>query len=341
MDTSTLAPVALGPFLNDPHSSQAIESCKRVKEILETTSCLIVRDPRVPEEFNRRFIDLMEAYFNQPLEVINKDIFPQYSFQVGTTPELQEIPRDHTKVIEKLNEANRPHNPKGADAKWRFFWRLGINPTNTNYPEQQLDPVIPPSFPQWKEVMDGWGNSMLNAIYTVSSMLAVGFGWPINTITDRLKYGPHLLAPTGSDLIKYGNLGDILAGFHYDLNFLTIHGKSRFPGLYIWLRDGTKMLVRVPDGCLLIQAGIQLEMLTGGSITAGFHEVVVTRDTLETVEKAKKENRPTWRISSTVFSHISSDEILEPLYQCKTEENLKKNILLSTLVNKFSKNYKI
>lgn len=29
--------------------------------------------------------------------------------------------------------------------------------------------------------------------------------------------------------------------YHYDLNFMTIHGKSRFPGLYIWLRDGRKV----------------------------------------------------------------------------------------------------
>lgn len=41
--------------------------------------------------------------------------------------------------------------------------------------------------------------------------------------------------------------------FALDLNFLTIHGKCRYPGLYIWLKDGRKMLVKVPDGCLLVQ----------------------------------------------------------------------------------------
>jgi isopenicillin N synthase-like dioxygenase len=71
-----------------------------------------------------------------------------------------------------------------------------------------------------------------------------------------------------------------LLGFHYDLNFITIHGKSRFPGLHIWTREGKKMAVKVPDGCLLIQAGKQLEWLTGGDITAGYHEVVCTEQTL-------------------------------------------------------------
>lgn len=62
-------------------------------------------------------------------------------------------------------------------------------------------------------------------------------------------------------------------GFHYDLNFLTIHGKSRFPGLFVWLRNGQRVPVRVPDGCLLVQAGKQMEWLTGGHVQAGMHEV--------------------------------------------------------------------
>jgi hypothetical protein len=38
-----------------------------------------------------------------------------------------------------------------------------------------------------------------------------------------------------------------------DLNFLTIHGKSRFPGLFVWSREGKKLNVKVPHGCLLLQ----------------------------------------------------------------------------------------
>ncbi len=41
--------------------------------------------------------------------------------------------------------------------------------------------------------------------------------------------------------------------YHYDLNLLTVHGRSRFPGLFVWLRDGRKVAVRIPPGCLLMQ----------------------------------------------------------------------------------------
>lgn len=63
------------------------------------------------------------------------------------------------------------------------------------------------------------------------------------------------------------------AGYHYDLNFMTIHGKSRFPGLFVWLRNGQRIPVQIPAGCLFLQAGKQLEWLTGGHVKAGMHEV--------------------------------------------------------------------
>ncbi len=97
-------------------------------------------------------------------------------------------------------------------------------------------------------------------------------------------HSPHLLAPTASDLVKYSAKDTILAGFHTDLNFLTIHGRSRYPGLNIWARNtGKRIPVRFPPTgrYLLVQAGKQLEHHTGGLIKAGYHEVVVNDATLE------------------------------------------------------------
>ena len=52
----------------------------------------------------------------------------------------------------------------------------------------------------------------------------------------------------------------------------------------MWLRDGRKVAVKVPDDCLLVQAGIQLEHITGGYVKAGMHEVVCTDATVAAVE---------------------------------------------------------
>lgn len=322
MNTDVLEVVDLSSFLQDKKSGDAISMCAKLTEILKKTSCLIVRDPRVKEQDNERFLNMMEKYYDQPHNSKMKDVHPELSYQLGATPEFTEVPRDHTDKISKLDPNNSAHVPQGADPKWRYFWRVGNRPSSTKYPELNAPPVIPSQFPEWTEVMDNWGYLMLQAIQTVSEMAAIGLGLPPNTFLDILNNGPHLLAPTGSDLGRFNQLSTIFAGFHYDLNFMTIHGKSRFPGLYIWLRDGTRYLVRVPDGCLLIQAGKQLEWLTGGEITAGFHEVVVTPETLKAVEKAKSEGRSLWRVSSTLFSHIASDAELKPLGHLGNKETL-------------------
>lgn len=148
-------------------------------------------------------------------------------------------------------------------------------------------------------------------------MAAIGLGLDQHHFSDAGRYGPHLLAPTASDLNKYGAKDTILAGFHTDLNFLTIHGRSRYPGLNIWARNtGDRIAVKIPPGNhLLVQAGKQLEYITGGLVKAGFHEVVVNDKTIEVMERRKVENpdRPLVRISSTLFWHLSSDFDLAPI----------------------------
>ena len=125
---------------------------------------------------------------------------------------------------------------------------------------------------------------MLRGCEVVARMAAMGMGLQEDTFYEKMQLGNHLLAPTGSDLKKY-ELGTIFAGYHYDLNFMTIHGKCPFPGLYIWTRDGKKSTVKVPTGCLILQAGIQFERITGGFVMAGYHEVIYTERTKEAVQK--------------------------------------------------------
>uniref|UniRef100_A0A6B2L8P8 Isopenicillin N synthase-like Fe(2+) 2OG dioxygenase domain-containing protein n=1 Tax=Arcella intermedia TaxID=1963864 RepID=A0A6B2L8P8_9EUKA len=281
---------------------------------------LTLRDPRVTFEDNKIFLDMVENYFQQPEEEKMKDARPDIAYQIGVTPEGIETPKCvvDPECITKINSMegeNKPHLPVAADVKWRFFHKLGERPPVTNFPFLDHDPILPAAFPDWRAKMDNWGLKLLQAGETLAEMAAIGFGLPAKTLVNLMKYAPHLLAPTASDLGKYGNKEQILAGYHQDLNFMTIHGKSRFPGLYIWLRNGQKLPVSIPDGCLLAQAGMQFEYLTGGKVMAGYHEVVVNDATLQAIENAKAENRCLWRISSTVFTHIASDNILKSVFE--------------------------
>jgi hypothetical protein len=73
-------------------------------------------------------------------------------------------------------------------------------------------PPAPQGFPQWAAVMDTWGEAMMGAVRLVARAAAVGFGLEPNSLTSLMDEGPHLLAPTGSDLGQHRQLGTVLAG---------------------------------------------------------------------------------------------------------------------------------
>ncbi|KAK8630352.1 hypothetical protein V6N13_079149 [Hibiscus sabdariffa] len=58
---------------------------------------------------------------------------------------------------------------------------------------------------------------------------------------------------------------------------------------------------------------MMIEWLTAGECTAGMHEVVVTKRTIDAINLASEQNRSLWRVSSTLFAHIASDSVLKPL----------------------------
>ncbi|KAL1925402.1 uncharacterized protein VTP21DRAFT_285 [Calcarisporiella thermophila] len=314
--------IDLGLYMRDKTHPDAQAECTKCADALRDYGALVVKDPRVTKEANDEFLDMMEKYYGQEHEKKLLDARPQLGYQIGVTPELVEEPKCKIdircqNVINSMPEHSRPLMADGPDPKWRFHWPIGEQPKETKFPTLNSAPVIPKAFEStWQATMDSWGTRMHDAVLGIAEMAAVGFGLPANTFVDMTRYGPHLLAPTGSDLVKYGKVGTVLAGFHFDLSFLTIHGKSRFPGLHIWPRNGAeKVAVKVPDGCLLVQAGKEMEWLTGGAVMAGYHEVVVTEATMAAVENAKLNHpeRPLWRISTTLFMHIASDQVLRPL----------------------------
>jgi isopenicillin N synthase-like dioxygenase len=316
----TLPIVELSTYFNKEAAPEAYAAeCKKAATAFHLYGALNVRDPRVNQEINGNFLDMMERYFE--MSDGKRDARPELHYQVGVTPDGIEKARNACPLIGAMTPDNKPLSPcpPEADPKWRFFWKIGERPSETKFQDLNAEPVIPPEIPEWSDTMNLWGGKMIDALFVVAEMVAVGFGLEPNALRSKMRYGPHLLAPTGSNFNRFGKLNTVLAGFHYDLNFMTIHGKSRFPGLYAWLRDGTKAAVSMPDGCLLVQAGKQLELLTGGHVKAGFHEVVVAERTMQRIEAAREQKKSLWRVSSTLFGHIAADETLEPLGHFSTE----------------------
>lgn len=348
---TSLPLVDLDIFLRDPLGAEGQAEALKCTQALIEFGCLILKDSRVSEEANEAFLSQLEDYFVQEPELLEADTRPEFHYQVGATLENTEKPKCHSDehcqaIIASLAPQERPLDLEGghADPKCRFFHRMGRMPPATDFPSLQMENVTPKAFEStWSAGMSAWGDQIKLSVEGVAHMLGEGLGVG-DAILQAGAFGPHLLAPTATNLSKYGHLNEIFAGFHTDLNFLTIHGRSRYPGLHIWARNSGKRIdVKFPRGHLLVQAGKQLEHLTGGLILAGFHEVVCTERTLavmkERVQDPVLRLRPSIRISSTFFWHISSDYCLDsrsfmnrvqddsPLCALEIEEKLVKKVV--------------
>jgi len=110
--------------MGQKNSQESLEACQKLAQNLMETSCLIIKDPRVSEEDNNRFLDMMERYYDQPQETKMKDVHPELSYQLGATPAFTEVPRDHMDKIKALSPENSAHLPNGPDPNGDFFGEL-------------------------------------------------------------------------------------------------------------------------------------------------------------------------------------------------------------------------
>ena len=152
----------------DARSPEVQQICSQVAESLHKYGILIIKDPRVVEQDNDDYIDLMEKYFESRGKILYSgekldDAKPEFHYQVGVCPEMQEIARPHAKRMQSYTEDNKPVSPEVPifDAKWRFMWKIGERPAEAtdNFPQ-----VVPDDMPQWEQRMDKWGNKLHEAV---------------------------------------------------------------------------------------------------------------------------------------------------------------------------------
>ncbi|KAK4703465.1 hypothetical protein P7C70_g2753, partial [Phenoliferia sp. Uapishka_3] len=207
--------IDLDAYLASPISAAGQTQAAACVEALVTYGAFVLRDSRVSEHANDCFLDCMEDYFAQHEEELVKDTRPQYHYQVGATLENTEKPKCHSDddcraVIASLSPEERPLDLEGgkADPKCRFFHRMGISPPTTAFPSLGKENVTPAAFAaNWASNMEDWGVQIKYAVEDVARMLGDGLGVG-DALVEAGKYGPHLLAPTATDLVKYGQVGE-------------------------------------------------------------------------------------------------------------------------------------
>ena len=87
--------------------------------------------------------------------------------------------------------------------------------------------------------MDNWGYQMVNSTLLAAEMAAIGMGLDKDTFTKKMHQGPHLLAPTASDLQKFEKHASNLID---QLRKTFTFKEGGFPGVMIFNYEGEASL---------------------------------------------------------------------------------------------------
>lgn len=135
-------------FLTESPASKT--DCKQVAQSLHKYGCLVIKDPRVNQAENDKFLNMIEKYFQNRSKdyYANKsvsDIHPEYDYQVGATPEYKERAKDHGKSFDAYKKEYKPFTPSPPpyDAKWRYFWDI----SSDDKIKKRYDNVVPKDIP--------------------------------------------------------------------------------------------------------------------------------------------------------------------------------------------------
>jgi isopenicillin N synthase-like dioxygenase len=201
------------------------------------------------------------------------------------------------------------------------------------YPELYPPNVWPAHAPGFQEGFEALGQALHSAGVILLEGCARALGLKEDTFTRRIAKGAHVTRvlnylPLAENQV---NTNIVWGEEHTDFNLLTLLPGGRFfdpsgaagpkpddkSGLFLRTRSdsdnapGTLVRGTAPEGCITVQVGQQLEVLTAGEFLATPH--VITAPGV-----------PGWsRLSSAHFVHMSADEVLYPLAQFLSEASRK------------------
>lgn len=110
------------------------------------------------------------------------------------------------------------------------------------------------------------------------------------------------------DMEQTAHAGQVWAAEHSDINLITALPRATAPGLQIRTDSGW-IDAEPPDGSAIVNAGIMLDYVTNGVVSATPHRVVAAR------------GQPGDRLSVVQFSHPAPWYVLAPMPSCVTPDN--------------------
>ncbi len=192
------------------------------------------------------------------------------------------------------------------------FWHIGRElPPGSRFAADMAPNVWPAEVPTFKrsglalyEALDALGSRLLRA-------LALHIELPENYFADKTDCGNSILRPIHYPPIEHGEVPNVRAGAHEDINLITLLVGASEAGLEVKTTEGDWLPITTEGDAIVVNIGDMLQRLTNRVYPSTTHRVV----------NPPGDAARTARYSVPFFLHPNPDVVLDPLPQCVTADN--------------------
>ncbi|MET0329837.1 MAG: 2-oxoglutarate and iron-dependent oxygenase domain-containing protein [Dyella sp.] len=238
--------------------------------------------------------DAFERFFALPTEIKMAYHVPGSGGARGYTPLKVETAKDS----------------KYPDLK--EFWHVGREiPRDSKFAEVMPPNLWPAEVADFKQYGYGLYQALDQLGSRVLKALALHIGLPEHYFEDKTNLGNSILRPIHYPPITEGNIPNVRAGAHEDINFITLLVGASAEGLEVLTREGEWLPITTQGDAIVVNIGDMLQRLTNHVYPSTSHRVVNPAN-----DNARKP-----RYSVPFFLHPNPDVVLDPVAETITPEN--------------------
>ncbi|WP_062537168.1 isopenicillin N synthase family dioxygenase [Mizugakiibacter sediminis] len=192
------------------------------------------------------------------------------------------------------------------------FWHIGREiPRDSRYAGIMAPNLWPAEVPGFREhgyglyqALDRLGSRVLRA-------LALHIGLPERWFDDKTDFGNSILRPIHYPPIERGDVPNVRAGAHEDINLITLLVGASAEGLEVLTREGRWLPITTQGDAIVVNIGDMLQRLTNHVYPSTTHRVVNPPG-----DGARKP-----RYSVPFFLHPNPDFVIDVLPSCVSADN--------------------
>ncbi len=197
-------------------------------------------------------------------------------------------------------------------ADLKEFWHIGREiPRDSRFADVMPPNIWPAEIPQFQRFGYGLYESLDTLGGRVLRALALHIDQPEDFFADKIDVGNSILRPIHYPPIEEGNIPNVRAGAHEDINFITLLVGASAAGLEVLTRDGEWLPITTEGDAIVVNIGDMLQRLSNHVYPSTTHRV--TNPPGDAARHA--------RYSVPFFLHPNPDVMLDPLDTCISADN--------------------